>query len=201
MKMWVLAGATAVLLTGAAVNIELRNVEADALLPLSRPAATLPPTASTAAKLAAADVKTVRVEQKKSMLRGLASWYGDTFDGQRTANGETFDQTAMTACHKTLPFGSLVKVVNLRNGRSVIVRITDRGTLAAGRVIDLSRGAAQQLAMTDAGLAPVVLQVLMRGNGAYHSQPAATAPAADAAKQDAPKPDATKPDATPAPAN
>lgn len=97
------------------------------------------------------------------MLRGIATWYGDMFNGRKTASGETFDKNAMTACHPTLPFGSLVKVVNLNNRRWVVVRITDRGDLAKGRVIDLSFGAAEKLAMTEAGLAPVVLQVLSRG--------------------------------------
>jgi len=99
----------------------------------------------------------------KSLIRGIASWYGGVFHGRQTANGETFDENAMTACHRTLPFGSLVRVVNVRNGRSVIVRITDRGELAEGRIIDLSRGAAEKLAMTNAGLAPVVLDVISRG--------------------------------------
>ncbi|HEY1984642.1 MAG TPA: septal ring lytic transglycosylase RlpA family protein [Terracidiphilus sp.] len=97
------------------------------------------------------------------MLRGIATWYGDMFNGRKTASGETFDMHAMTACHPTLPFGSLVKVVNLNNKRSVIVRITDRGDLAKGRIIDLSQAAAEKLAMTEAGLAPVVLQVISRG--------------------------------------
>jgi len=97
------------------------------------------------------------------MLRGIATWYGTVFNGRKTASGETFDMYAMTACHPTLPFGSLVKVVNLKNKRSVVVRITDRGDMAEGRVIDLSYGAAEKLAMTEAGLAPVVLQVLSRG--------------------------------------
>lgn len=73
---------------------------------------------------------------------------------------------AMTACHPTLPFGTLVRVVNLKNGRSVVVRITDRGDLAKGRIIDLSYGAAQQLAMTTEGVAPVRLDVLARGSRA-----------------------------------
>ena len=97
------------------------------------------------------------------MLRGIATWYGSVFNGRKTASGETFDMYAMTACHPTLPFGSLVKVVNLRNKRSVVVRITDRGELAKGRIIDLSYGAAEKLAMTENGLAPVVLEVLSRG--------------------------------------
>ena len=101
--------------------------------------------------------------QKAAMLRGIATWYGTVFNGRKTASGETFDMYAMTACHPTLPFGSLVKVVNLKNKRSVVVRITDRGDMAEGRIIDLSYGAAEKLAMTEAGLAPVVLQVLSRG--------------------------------------
>lgn len=102
-------------------------------------------------------------DQRKALLRGIASWYGETFDGRTTASGERFDMHAMTACHPSLPFGSLVRVVNLRNGRSVIVRITDRGDLAKGRIIDLSQAAAEKLAMTESGLAPVALDVLSRG--------------------------------------
>lgn len=93
-------------------------------------------------------------------MHGIASWYGTVFQGRRTANGEIFDQNQMTACHKTLPFGSRVRVTNLRNGRSVVVRINDRGTLEPGRVIDLSNAAARQLHMVDAGLAPVALETL-----------------------------------------
>jgi rare lipoprotein A len=96
-------------------------------------------------------------------LHGLASWYGGVFNGRRTASGERFDMYAMTACHPTLPFGSLVRVVNLDNGRSVVVRITDRGYLYGGRILDLSYAAAQRLAMTKPGLAPVQLQVLSLG--------------------------------------
>jgi rare lipoprotein A len=97
------------------------------------------------------------------VLRGIASWYGGVFNGRRTASGERFDMNAMTACHPTLPFGSMVRVVNLKNKRSVVVRITDRGYLLKGRVIDLSYAAAQKLAMTKAGLASVQLEVLSQG--------------------------------------
>jgi rare lipoprotein A len=97
------------------------------------------------------------------MLHGIASWYGGVFNGRRTASGERFDMNAMTACHPTLPFGSMVRVVNLANQRSVVVRITDRGYLFKGRVIDLSYGAAKKLAMTKAGLASVKLEVLSLG--------------------------------------
>jgi rare lipoprotein A len=97
-------------------------------------------------------------------LHGLASWYGGVFHGRRTASGEVFDKNAMTACHPTLPFGSVVRVVNLRNKRSVVVRITDRGDLIdEGRIIDLSYAAAEQLAMTQSGLAHVNLEVISLG--------------------------------------
>jgi rare lipoprotein A len=101
--------------------------------------------------------------QRKALLRGIASWYGEAFDGRKTASGERYDMYAMTACHPTLPFGSLVRVVNLRNGLSVIVRITDRGDLPEGRIMDLSFAAAEKLEMTNSGLAPVRLDVLSRG--------------------------------------
>ena len=97
------------------------------------------------------------------MLRGIASWYGGVFNGRLTASGERFDMYAMTACHPTLPFGSVVRVVNLNNHHSVVVRITDRGYLFDGRVIDLSYGAAQKLAMTKPGLVLVELHVLSMG--------------------------------------
>jgi rare lipoprotein A len=127
--------------------------------------ATVPPSVP-ATPIAAPDSLTSQGTAKtrhKSLIKGLASWYGGVFHGHKTANGETFDENALTACHPTLPFGSLVRVVNVRNGRSVIVRITDRGDLAKGRIIDLSKAAAEQLAMTRSGLAPVVLDVISRG--------------------------------------
>ena len=97
------------------------------------------------------------------MLHGIASWYGGVFNGRLTASGERFDMYAMTACHPTLPFGSVVRVVNLTNKRSVVVRITDRGDLYDGRIIDLSYGAAEKLAMTKSGLASVRLEVISLG--------------------------------------
>ncbi|MGA7242345.1 MAG: septal ring lytic transglycosylase RlpA family protein [Terracidiphilus sp.] len=98
-------------------------------------------------------------------FRGIASWYGSVFNGRKTASGETFNMYDMTACHPTLPFGSMVRVVNLRNRKSVVVRITDRGDLGNnnGRIIDLSYAAAERLQMTQAGLARVSLEVLSMG--------------------------------------
>jgi len=102
---------------------------------------------------------------RRHRLHGLASWYGGLFNGHKTASGEKYDMNAMTACHSTLPFGSLVRVINRMNHRSVVVRITDRGDLTdEGRIIDLSYAAGRQLAMTEAGLAMVDLEVLSLGS-------------------------------------
>jgi len=98
------------------------------------------------------------------ILHGFASWYGGVFNGRKTANGEKFDSNQLTACHPTLPFGSLVRVINRSNKRSVVVRINDRGDLVEeGRIIDLSKAAADKLAMTGAGLAKVDVEVLSMG--------------------------------------
>jgi rare lipoprotein A len=86
---------------------------------------------------------------------GKASFYGNEFDGKKTANGETFHQSQFTAAHKHLPFGTMVKVTNLVNNKSVIVRINDRGPYAAGRIIDLSKAAAKQIDMIAAGVVKV----------------------------------------------
>jgi peptidoglycan lytic transglycosylase len=89
---------------------------------------------------------------------GLASWYGAKHHGRRTASGERFDQKALTAAHPTLPWGSIVRVTSLVNGKSVDVRVNDRGPFIKGRIIDLSRAAARALGM--AGLMQVQLEVL-----------------------------------------
>jgi rare lipoprotein A len=92
--------------------------------------------------------------------RGSASWYGLQFHGRRTANGERFDRFALTAAHKTLPFGTVVRVRSLLNGREVDVRINDRGPFVAGRIIDLSHAAAEALGMLGMGIKQVVLLAL-----------------------------------------
>ncbi|HEY4134274.1 MAG TPA: septal ring lytic transglycosylase RlpA family protein [Alphaproteobacteria bacterium] len=91
---------------------------------------------------------------------GIASWYGPDFHGKVTANGEEYDMNAMTAAHRTLPMPSIVQVTNLENGRSVTVRVNDRGPYARGRIIDLSRRAAQLLGVEKQGTAKVRVQVL-----------------------------------------
>jgi rare lipoprotein A len=88
---------------------------------------------------------------------GLASWYGEKFQGRRTASGERFDMNALTAAHPSLPFGTLVRVRNPRNGREIEVRINDRGPFTGGRIIDLSRAAADAIGLVQAGVGPVIL--------------------------------------------
>lgn len=91
---------------------------------------------------------------------GLASWYGGWFNGHRAAGGELYNQNRLTAASRTLPLGTPVRVTNLRNGRSVVVRINDRGPYVRGRMIDLSRAAARELGMLRQGTAWVLLEVV-----------------------------------------
>ncbi len=91
---------------------------------------------------------------------GLASWYGGKFHGRKTASGERFNKNAMTAAHRALPFGTKVKVTNLENGKSVVVRINDRGPWVNGRIIDLSEAAARKIDMISAGVVKVRVEVL-----------------------------------------
>lgn len=88
---------------------------------------------------------------------GIASWYGPGFHGRKTASGERYNQRDLTAAHKTLPFGSTIQVTNMDNGKSVVVRINDRGPFVRGRVIDLSRAAAEKIGMMGTGTARVEL--------------------------------------------
>lgn len=98
---------------------------------------------------------------------GVASWYGPGFHGKLTANGETYNQKAMTAAHKTLPLPTLVKVENLENGKSVVVRVNDRGPYSKGRIIDLTEVAARRLDMLDKGTAKVRVSVLSEDPDCY----------------------------------
>lgn len=96
------------------------------------------------------------------VLKGFASWYGPGFHGRRTASGERFNMHALTAAHRTLPLNSRVRVTNAWTGKSAVVRITDRGPFIRGRIIDLSKGAAQAVGMLSSGTAPVVVEVMGR---------------------------------------
>jgi rare lipoprotein A len=95
--------------------------------------------------------------------RGVASWYGEQFHGRQAANGEIFDMDALTAAHRTIPLGSIVRVVNLTNGKHLHVRITDRGPYVNGRILDLSRAAAVQLGMDQEGIAHVQIEIVGQG--------------------------------------
>lgn len=97
----------------------------------------------------------------KSII-GMASFYSTKFNGRRTASGEKFNSSALTAAHLSLPFGSLVKVTNMRNGKTVVVRINDRGPHVKGRIIDLSKAAATKIGIGRAGTARVRLEVLKK---------------------------------------
>ena len=93
-------------------------------------------------------------------IYGVASWYGREFHGRRTANGEVYNMHADTAAHRSLPFGTVVRVTNLRNGRQAVIRINDRGPFVAGREIDLSYGVARDLEMLETGVEKVRLDIL-----------------------------------------
>ena len=98
---------------------------------------------------------------------GIASYYADAFHGNTTANGETFDMYKFTAAHRTLPLGTKVRVKNLDNGRSIILRINDRGPYIEGRLIDVSYAVAKQLGIVESGTAHVRVEVLQLGDNEY----------------------------------
>ncbi len=99
---------------------------------------------------------------------GIASWYGPNFQGKLTANGEKFNTYSLTAAHKSLPLGSIVKVVSLDNGKEVVVRINDRGPFAKNRIIDLSKAAAVQLDFIKRGTARVKVYLIKEGDNKYY---------------------------------
>jgi rare lipoprotein A len=100
------------------------------------------------------------VHKSGSRTSGKASYYADKYQGRQTASGERFDQKAMTAAHRTLPFGTKVKVTNVRNGKSVLVRINDRGPFVKGRIIDLSRSAFASIGSPASGVIGVEIEVI-----------------------------------------
>jgi len=163
----ILAGAAAGTLVAAITSVSTPTVHANTDLsmaaitaPQSNP--TIPPT--TAIPATKNDAQKPASKHRFGVIHGIASWYGGVFNGRKTASGEKYDENALTACQPNLPFGSVVRVVNRRNKRSVVVRINDRGNLIyPDRVIDLSRAAAEKLAMTYDGIAKVDVEVLSLG--------------------------------------
>jgi rare lipoprotein A len=106
------------------------------------------------------DTQTIAMGPVRFQVQGMASWYGPGFHGNLTANGERYNQYALTAASKTLPFGTRVRVTNLDNGRSVVVRVNDRGPYVGDRIMDLSMGAAQILGTVSSGVSSVRLDIL-----------------------------------------
>lgn len=108
-------------------------------------------------------------KQTAAATTGQASYYASKFHGRRTANGERFDNGKLTAAHRTLPFGTRVRVTNLNNGRSVTVRVNDRGPFVKGRVIDLSVAAARRIDMVRAGVVPVRIEPVRGTQSVAHT--------------------------------
>ena len=120
----------------------------------------LMPTQATVEVPAAVQEAAPSTPRETVLAQGSASFYAARFDGRRTASGERFDNSEMTAAHRTLPFGSRVRVTNPANGRSVVVRVNDRGPFTRGRLIDVSRAAAEELGMVSRGHANVELALI-----------------------------------------
>lgn len=127
------------------------------LLALSACASGPVPSGEDAEQEAAAQGGGPAAHEARVIARGLASWYGEPHHGRRTASGERFDMEELTAAHKSLPFGTRVRVENPATGQAVVVRINDRGPFAPGRIIDLSRAAAERIGLIQTGVARVVL--------------------------------------------
>ncbi len=138
------------------IELAIRTVEASESVeesPLNKPAAPALPIATPS--------EPPSLERRvRSVSRGQASWYGPGFYGNRTASGEVLRRGTLTAAHRSLPFGTKVRVTNLHNGRSAVVRINDRGPFHGHRVIDLAHGAASELGVVASGVASVKLEVL-----------------------------------------
>ena len=133
--------------------------------PTPAPAATAPLARPPSAPRAAEPpTRTVPFVPGMFVEEGTASWYGVPFHGRRAANGEIFDMNSLVAAHRTLPFGSIVRVTNLNNGRDVQVRVIDRGPFVGDRIVDLARAAAAALDMIGAGTAPVRIELISGPN-------------------------------------
>jgi len=112
------------------------------------------------------NTKNSRVKSN-GVLRGVSSWYGPNFHGKLTANGEVYDMYGVTAAHKTLTLNTVVRVTNLDNGKSLILRINDRGPYVDGRILDCSFGAAKKLGFHEQGTANVEIKIIEEGDGEY----------------------------------
>lgn len=163
-QLWLLLAVTSVALAAAMLTFFPRTVLANALLPSLVSPTTATPVASATPELTPEAQAQRRMPA--NLMHGVASWYGRVFHGRKTASGEKYNMYAMTACHPTLPFGTKIRVENTVNHKSVVVKVTDRGLLYDGRVLDLSYAAAEKLDMLKPGLAPVDITIVALGNGA-----------------------------------
>ena len=111
--------------------------------------------------------KKSKFNKSKTVYKGISSYYGPKFHGKLTANGEIFDMYGVTAAHKEFPFNTVVRVTNEKNGKSLLIRINDRGPYIAGRILDCSFGAAKKLGFVGEGTAKVKIEVLEWGDGEY----------------------------------
>ena len=111
--------------------------------------------------------KTPSFNKSKMVYKGISSYYGPKFHGKLTANGEIFDMYGVTAAHKEFPFNTVTRVTNENNGKSLIIRINDRGPYVDGRILDCSFGAAKKLGFVAEGTAPVEIEILEWGDGEY----------------------------------
>ena len=127
--------------------------------PIDQPQTDTPPLESPSAAIIPISPATRETSPPTVVEAGLASWYGKKHQGKRTASGEVFDQKKFTAAHRSLPWGSIVKLTNLANGKSVEVRINDRGPFGKGRIIDVSRAAASVLDMVESGVTRVQVEL------------------------------------------
>ena len=152
-----------------AVRAAESSLRTAAVKPAPTTSSTVSSTAATSAQpvapaAAAAATAVAKKARAINMMLGNASWYGSVLQGHKTASGEIFDEHLLTAAHRTLPFGTMVEVTDLRNHLSVIVKITDRGELFADRAIDLSYAAADKLHMVHDGVHPVKLTVIPKND-------------------------------------
>jgi rare lipoprotein A len=140
-------------IAGAMLAIVMGVASAQTVAPADHPSNAAPAAAQ-------ADKPAMKARRHHWYQFGVASWYGRFFQGKTTASGQPYDEYAMTCAHRTLPLGSVLRVTNLRNHKTVVVRVNDRGPMPESRVIDLSYAAAQDLGFGDRGLAPVKVELL-----------------------------------------
>lgn len=132
--------------------------------PTPAPKPSAPPSTSSGPAIAQPPTRSAPFVPGMFIEEGTASWYGVPFNGRRAANGEIFDMNTLVAAHRTLPFGSILRVTNLNNGRDVEVRVIDRGPFVGNRVLDLARAAAVALDMLGTGTAPVRIELISGPN-------------------------------------